>query len=326
MCSWPLLFEKMVLLISCYRFSAALLLHVQLAAKIVQEMCFGRSQAQKVDLALHYLAGYISWLRPSARAKFIARVQHADGDDSPELFLKMWRAIWTLAEQAAHCSSRLAQLFHRELTFGSFSPLFILCASADPQRASVDLEVGEAFVRSFTAGLKEVEQGTINFDDLDECAERDGESRKIQPSNDSHINFPPVRSASETPYRKTFREPEGLASFVVALRNYFSILHYNCFVALSAWYWSLPGDASLTSFLWLDAALSGVYVILEIVSRMLVFGVTNKFCGFCLLNARQRVSNLIMLPISLAYFPIVYLFRIPLEKCSLAIRPLLGCD
>lgn len=330
-----------------------------LAVSVTEQMLRGRSRAQVRDIVLNYLDGYISWLPRKKREPFRDRVTQACAENAapdsehPELFMRIWRSLWTLAEQAAHCPNRLSQLFHHEMKFGRRSPLFLLCS--DPQIPLTKVPVDHVSFGSYTDALKLIETGTMNFDgtkiffpptfppgtgirsdldvtlDLDECSLRSSsKDYHVTDVPEKHLQEellevapekPPADSAAKLPekrmkWRKTFYEPEGMSAFVVGFRNYFSLVQYNAFVALVAWFWSLPGETSFSIFVWLDAALSGVSVLIEIFARALVYGCRDRCCGFGNLTFRQGLPLLLIYPVYLAYLPVVYMFNSVIEPST----------
>jgi hypothetical protein len=276
-------------------------------------------------------------------ARISPAVAHSvESEDTPELFLSIWRALWTLSEQSAHCPNRIAQLFHREMLLGKKSPLFLLCLV--PTTPLHTLTVDEGLFTSFVDGLQNIEAGVINFDDMDECAAavkripfpskdppvpegavkvqilQDDEKVHAESSSVVSKDAKGVQDAPPVPWKKTFREPEGVSAFIVSIRNYFSLIHYNAFVALFAWFWSQPNDTSLVNFIWLDAALSGASVLFDFVARLLVYGFAIQCCGFCRLSKRQGIPLIFIYPLYLAYLPVVYLFHDLLQPCAHPLR------
>jgi hypothetical protein len=173
------------------------------------------------------------------------------------------------------------------------SPLYQLCVDpSDPEAVfhKRDLDV-------YLDGLLELERGKINFDDMDESA-RFGERAKNAAA----------ASRGKQKFRKTFTEPEGLAAFIVALRNFSPIFIYNVYVAMLAWYWSEPTDITILAFVMVDAIMAGVQTLLDIIGRVAVFG-GYRCCGYRSLPRRHLILLFLLHLASVAYFPAYYFLR-----------------
>lgn len=106
-----------------------------------------------------------------------------------------------------------------------------------------------------------------------------------------------------------------MSAFIVGFRNYFSMFHYNAFVAILAWYWMAPKDVPLIDFVWLDAVASAATVLLDIFARLLTYG-GQKLCGYWLLPLRQLFPMLILYIIFLAYVPLIYFMEDIFSACT----------
>lgn len=70
---------------------------------------------------------------------------------------------------------------------------------------------------------------------------------------------------------KTFCEPEGVKAGIVAVRNYYPIVHFNVWLTLAAWVWFDKTQVTASTMVLADGAATFLGLLLEITSRIAVY-------------------------------------------------------
>jgi hypothetical protein len=181
-----------------------------------------------------------------------------------EAYLVLWRSIFTLCETAAHSANRVAQLFDWEIVNnGPVCKLSRLLAKPEEDLKNGDLShpisldsldyekngiyVTESDVGDFYQdGMKSMEGRKVNLDDLHESATFRIKESRCKDREDGQA-LPRLNGKW---LEKTFYEPEGVKAGLVALRNYFSIIHFNIYLTLAAWAWFEPDQVGARQWCW----------------------------------------------------------------------------
>eukprot|EP01130_Rhizamoeba_saxonica_P007351 TRINITY_DN2971_c0_g1_i1.p1 TRINITY_DN2971_c0_g1~~TRINITY_DN2971_c0_g1_i1.p1 ORF type:complete len:1946 (-),score=334.56 TRINITY_DN2971_c0_g1_i1:891-6728(-) len=236
--------------------------HVQLNYEIVQNIlknCIGRHQ--EVSLAYEYLDLYLCWVKPSKLNDI-----KADIAANPVVYLLLWRVLWTYCEQISFSATRLAELFQLQTLFrneGQRGPIYELCDCFIKGEKTGDLI--DINIEDFHRGIEEIKQAKINFDDLYEIHERYKKSNTI---------------IKERSLKKTYFEPEGIATLPVMINHYFAMLQINLFVVLVTWWLWNPDSFPLILFVQFDASLLCVSILLDVLARSVTYGLRNSFLGY----------------------------------------------
>lgn len=70
---------------------------------------------------------------------------------------------------------------------------------------------------------------------------------------------------------KTFREPESIWSYIITLRNYWSIIQFNGLMIFCIWWWLQPEDISLLMLGYYEGASMFAGLLLDLISRIYVY-------------------------------------------------------
>lgn len=262
--------------------------HVEINREIVDKMINGKPIEVQRDIVLEFLDGYLSWLSTKKRKAFKklffsktvvasegSEEGHVQSEDEAvhniKTFLLLWRTLFSVCEQISHCSNRIAQLYDWEIV--NEGNLYKLCQNVE----RVDVSFSEHDLNFYQDGLKGVEQKYVNFDDINESAI--GRLKKKEVSESFHSKRGCCGRKKNRWYKKTFSEPEGLWSFIIALRNYWPIIFFSSYLTLGAWAWFKPEDIKIQSVMLVDGVLGAFGFLLEMISRAGVYSA--KQCCTC---------------------------------------------
>lgn len=254
--------------------------HVEINREIVEKILGGKPIEVQREIVMEFLDGYLSWLSKKKRKGFkklffsktttTSEISEEGPNVSEEvaqlnvrLFLLLWRTLFSVCEQIAHCSNRIAQLYDWEIN--NEGNLYKLCENID----RTDIAFNDHDLRFYQDGLKAVEQKIVNFDDINE-------SSLARLKNKTVSEIGPRKSGccggkKNRWYRKTFDEPEGLWSFIIALRNYWPIVFFSAYLTIGAWAWFKPEDIKAPSLALMDGVFGVLTLVLELLSRAGVY-------------------------------------------------------
>jgi hypothetical protein len=269
-----------------------------------------KSESHATEVTFEYLDGYICWVERN-HPKRLDTVKTLLCD-KPFHCLLLYRSIWVLCEQVAHAADRISQIYHAEIFrkegYGLINDLvaekldrvsrgFSDVPPTSEEPAFIDVK------NTYHRGLDELRAHKVNFDDLTEVA---------------RINRHKVM--------KTFTEPEGLWSYVVLIRNFWSVIYFNALLIVLMWWWTRPQDLSLRSFALFDSGANLMGSFIDIIARLGVYR-TSPYClGLRTLPPWAVIFYFILFLILLAYFPVIFFFgeRLPSLLLLAAILGIFG--
>lgn len=100
-----------------------------MAYRVSERTLDGLDEVKKVGFVSDYLDHFLCWLSPSKQKAFTQKYLDPNRDVAttldPKVLLVLWRTLFIVCEQVAHCANRICQLFEWETT--NDGPLFQLC-------------------------------------------------------------------------------------------------------------------------------------------------------------------------------------------------------